>query len=407
MNILFVHQNFPGQFRHLAPALAARGDRVVAMGMNAAPALPGVTYVRSKAEHRIATNGHPWSRDFDAKVIRAHATLKSARELHGQGFVPDVIVAHPGWGEALFLKQLWPDAKLGLYCEYFYAGDSPEIGFDPEFPIEDRLDAAARLQIRSAPLRLHFDMADAAISPTAWQADRFPIPFRDRISIIHEGVDTDVMRPGAGVAMQVGPTTALKQGDEIITFVNRNLEPYRGYHVFMRALPELLARRPNAHVLIVGGGEVSYGPPPPNGETWRGKYLAEVEGRIDRSRVHFLGWLPYRDYRAVLQMSTVHVYLTYPFVLSWSLIEAMAVGCGIVASDTGPVTEVITDGETGLLLPFFDGGALVDRVCDLLENPARRRALGTAARRHAVTHYDLKRVCLPRQIEWVDALAAG
>ncbi len=407
MNLLFVHQNFPGQFRHLAPALAARGDRVVALTMNDAAALPGVTTIRTHLDYANATDGHPWTRDFDAKVIRAHATLKSARGLAAQGFVPDAIVAHPGWGESLFLKQLWPQAKLGIYCEYFYSGDNPETGFDPEFPVGDALENACRLQVRSTTARLHFDLADAAIAPTRWQADSFPQPFRSRISVVHEGVDTDLLAPGGEVSLQVGPATSLRRGDEVITFVNRNLEPYRGYHVFMRALPELLARRPRAHVLIVGGADVGYGPAPPPGETWRNHFFTEVAGRIDRSRVHFLGRVAYRDFRALLQLSSVHVYLTYPFVLSWSLIEAMSVGCAIVASDTGPVTEVVTDGATGRLFPFFDGAALVARVCELLDAPAERQRLGMAARALAVARFDRRTICLPQQVAWVDALASG
>ena len=405
MNVLFVHQNFPGQFKHLAPALAARGDRVVVICMNDFACAPGIEVVHSKPGHKIATDGHPWSRDFDAKVIRAHATLKAARSLNETGFAPDVIVAHPGWGESLFLKQLWPRAKLGIYCEYYYSRDGQDVDFDPEFPSADPLEDACRLQLRNAPARLHFDLADGAIAPTRWQADTFPQPFRSKIEVIHDGIDTALLSPDPKVALRVGNATELTRADEVITFINRNLEPYRGYHVFMRALPELLARRPKAHVLIVGGDQVSYGAAPPQGKTWLGIYLDEVKDRIDRSRVHFLGRVPYGKFRPLLQLSTVHVYLTYPFVLSWSLIEAMSAGCAIVASDTAPVREVIADDRTGRLFPFFDQAALVDNISALLDSPGDRARLGAAARARIVTDYDLRNVCLPRQLDWIDALA--
>lgn len=404
MKVLFVHQNFPGQFGHLARALAARGDDVVAISMNNYAGEEGIRAVHSRAAISSASDGHPWSRDFDAKIIRADATLAAARRLNAEGFSPDVVIAHPAWGESLFLKQLWPDVRLGIYCEYFYGASGHETGFDPEFPVGDPLANACRLQVRNIAMRLHFDLADAAIAPTRWQADSFPRPFRERIAVAHEGVDTAAWAPAAAQSLAVGSTT-LRPGDEIVTFVSRNLEPYRGYHVFLRALPELLARRPACHVLIVGGSGTSYGRAAPAGTSWRDLFLAEVAPRIDRSRVHFLGHLPYESYRAVLRLAAVHVYLTYPFVLSWSVLEAMAAGRAIVASDTAPVREVLRDGFNARLVPFFDSAALAAAVDALLAMPERRAALGGAARATAVAEYDRETICLPRQLAWVDALA--
>lgn len=405
MNVLFVHQNFPGQFRHLAPALAKRGDRVVALCMNDYPGGDGIESVRARPDRGSTAGIHPWVADLETKVIRGHASLRAARELAARGFVPDVIVAHPGWGESLFLKQLWPAARLGLYCEFFYRSEGADVGFDPEFPVGDRLEEASRLQLRNANILLQFEQADAGIAPTRWQASGFPDRLRERIAVIHDGIDTDLLRPDPAVTLRVGEGAPFSRADEVITFVNRNLEPHRGYHVFMRALPDLLARRPNAHVLIVGGDGVSYGAPPPGGQSWMARYLAEVADRIDRRRVHFLGRLPYASYRALLQLSTVHVYLTYPFVLSWSLLEAMATGCAVVASDTAPVSEMVTDGGTGRLFPFFDRSALVDAVSALLDSPAERARLGAAARDFVVANHDLRSHCLPRQLAWIDAFA--
>ena len=405
MNILFVHQNFPGQFRYLAPALAARGDQVVAMGMRDFAGAPGIRFVRSRVDIAGVRGGHPWTRDLDAKVIRGQASLAAARALDAEHFVPDIIIAHPGWGESLFLKEIWPRARLGLYCEFHYAATGADLGFDPEFPVVDPIEAACRISLRNLNSLLHIQIADQGISPTYWQASRFPGPFRQHITVVHDGIDTDAMRPDSGMTLCLGDSLSLGPKDEVITFVSRNLEPYRGYHVFLRALPELLARRPRAHVLIVGGDATSYGAPPPEGKTWKGLFFDEVRDRIDQSRVHFLGRVPYGQYRALLQRSSVHVYLTYPFVLSWSLMEAMAAGCAIAASDTAPVREMIRDGETGRLFPFFAGGALVEQVCALLDSPDERKRLGANARAFVRDQHDLRRICLPRQLAWIDKLA--
>ena len=408
MNILLVHQNFPGQFKHLAPALQARGHKVVAMAMAGGKAVDagGLEIVRSKPRCGSAPGLHPWVVDLEAKIIRGEASFRSAMKLRKAGFNPDVIVAHPGWGESMFLKEVWPRAKMGIYCEFFYQADGADTGFDPEFPVKDIEGDSCRLHLKNVNNFLHFEVADAGLSPTQWQASTFPQPFRSRISVIHDGIDTRVVKPDANARLELQGKAMLTRESEIITFVNRNLEPYRGYHVFMRALPEILRRRPNAKVMIVGANGVSYGAAAPAGKTWRDIYLAEVQDRIDLSRVHFLGNIPYGQFLALLQLSTVHVYHTYPFVLSWSLLEAMSTGCAIVASDTQPLHEAIHHGETGRLVPFFDIAKLTDEVCSLLDDPAERARLGANARAHAVATYDLRSICLPRQLSWVDNLAS-
>ena len=416
MKILFVHQNFPGQFLHLAPAMAARGREVVALHVNAAAPLPGVRMIPYPVRPPERAGGpHRWLQDLDTKVIRGEAAWRAARALDAEGFRPDVIVAHPGWGESLFLKEVWPAARLGIYCEFYYRTVGADVDFDPEFR-RDEPEQACRLRMKNANHELHFPMAVAGLSPTQWQAQVFPSPFRERITVMHDGIDTDRVRPDPDAYLQLrtrqGQDLTLRAGDEIITFVNRNLEPYRGYHVFMRALPALLRARPRARVMIVGGDDVSYGAQPPRGpdgqrRTWKQIFLSEVADELDLSRVHFLGRIPYGRFVSLLQLSSVHAYLTYPFVLSWSLLEAMSAGCAIVASDTAPVREAIVDGETGVLVDFFDGGALVREVCALLEDPARRARLGAQARAHAQDTYDLRRHCLPGQMAWVDALGRG
>ena len=408
MNILFIHQNFPGQFKFLAPALVQRGHRVVAMTMQKIEVREwqGVKLVPYGASRGTTPNIHPWVSDFETKTIRGEACFRAALQMKVAGFSPDVIIAHHGWGESLFLKEVWPDAKLAVYCEFFYHPSGADVGFDPEFPPKDAGDAC-RLRLKNLNNLLHFEVADAGISPTYWQASTFPEPFRSKIAVIHDGIDTEAIRPNPDVSLTLNTNLTLTRQDEVITFVNRNLEPYRGYHIFMRALPEMLKRRPNARVLIVGGDDVSYGARSDDGRKWKEIFAAEVRPHIadaDWARVHFLGNIPYQHFIPLLQLSTVHVYLTYPFVLSWSLLEAMSAGCAIVASDTQPLHEAIKDGETGRFVNFFDMKALTDAVCNLLADPIARQHLSQNARKFAQEHYDLKAVCLPQQLAWVETL---
>lgn len=414
MNILFIHQNFPGQFKHLAPALVQQGHQVLAMTMQKVQSenWQGVRLVPYKVQRGTTPNIHSWVSDFEAKAIRAEGCFRAALELKAQGFTPDVIISHPGWGESMFLKRVWLQAKLGIYCEFYYHPQGADFGFDPEFPIMDE-GAACRLQLKNLNNMLHFEVADAAISPTYWQASTFPQPFRDKITVVHDGIDTTAIHPDAQVSLVLNNSIELTKSDEVITFVNRNLEPYRGYHIFMRALPEILRRRPHARILIVGGNEVSYGASPDPqlyGKTnWKEIFATEVRSQIsdaDWQRVHFLGNLPYQHFIPLLQLSTVHVYWTYPFVLSWSLLEAMSAGCAIVASNTQPLHEAIIQNETGRLVDFFDPAGLTNEVCSLLADPAARQRLGANARAFAQQHYDLQTICLPRQLEWVQQLAA-
>ncbi|RJF99489.1 glycosyltransferase [Noviherbaspirillum saxi] len=411
MNILFIHQNFPGQFKHLAPALVAAKHTVVAMTMQSkAPATwEGVHMVPFQANRGTTPNMHPWVADFETKTIRGEAALRAAIALRQQRFVPDVIIAHPGWGESLFVKEVWPTAKLGIYCEFFYHPHGADVGFDPEFANADIGDAC-RVRLKNINNLLHFEVADAGISPTYWQASTFPEPFRSKITVVHDGIDTDAIAPNPAVSLTLTTNSGqivLTRNDEVVTFVNRNLEPYRGYHIFMRALPAILRARPNARVLLVGGDDVSYGARPEGDRKWKDIFAAEVRGQIndaDWGRVHFLGNIPYQHFIPLLQLSTVHVYHTYPFVLSWSLLEAMSAGCAIVASDTQPLHEAIRHDDTGRLVNFFDVAGLAKEICALLSDAAARARLGANARAFAQATYDLKNICLPRQLDWVESL---
>ena len=412
VKILFIHQNFPGQFKHLAPALVAKGHACTALTLRVKEATVwnGVRVLPYAVKRPSGQGVHPWLADTETKVIRGEACYHAARALRDKGYHPDIIVAHHGWGEPMFLRDVWPAARIGLYCELYHLSDRDHLGFDPEFM--PQVSEAEHLRIRMKNLNnlIHLPLCDMGLSPTRFQADTFPAAFRDRISVIHDGIDTDHVRPDPGARVTLPDGQVLTRDDEVLTFVNRNLEPYRGYHVFMRALPRLLAARPQAQVVIVGGDDVSYGGKPPKGQTWKQIFVDEVRGQIpdrDWARVHFLGRVPYSDFVPLLQVARVHVYLTYPFVLSWSLFEAMSAGAAIVASDTAPVREAITHGDTGLLVDFFDGAALVEQVCRLMDDPALRARLGQAARAHVTARYDLRRICLPQQLDWIERLAAA
>lgn len=406
MKILFIHQNFPGQYKHLAPLLAKQGHQCVALTLRVKePAeWQGVRVLPYALPKRKAQAVHRWLTDLDTKVTRGEACYLAARKLKDKGFNPDLILAHPGWGESMFLGDVWPDARIGLYCELYHHAGYPHLDFDPEFAAPEPELGPLRIRLKNLNNHLHFPMAHAGISPTRFQADTFPADFRDRITVVHDGINTTQSRPDPKARLAIDGLGTLTRQDEVITFVNRNLEPYRGYHVFMRALPRLLAERPKARVLIVGGDEVSYGARAPAGQTWKQIFIDEVRHAIpdkDWSRVHFLGRIPHQKFTALLQVSTVHVYLTYPFVLSWSLMEAMSCQAAIVASDTDPVRELLSHDKTARLVDFFDQDALVDAVCALLDDPETRDRLGMAARAHIVENYDLQRICMPRQLQWV------
>ena len=410
MKILFVHQNFPGQYLHIVQRLARNGGhQLVALGINqldTSREIPNsLNYFRYPLQ-RGNTNGvHPLVMETETKVIRAEGCARAADQLKKKGFIPDLICAHPGWGEPLFLKAVWPDSPLLCYQEFFYNEFGFDTHFDMEFQVNHDLHDQAKLVMKNAYLHLTLEQADWNVSPTHFQASSFPEHWRQKMSVIHDGVDTQKARPNPTVEPLTLPDgVEIERGQPVVTFVNRRLEPYRGCHTFLRAIPGLLQRCPDSRIVIVGETTgVSYGAACKDGE-WKDRFLSEIEGQYDPSRVHMTGPLPYDQFISLFQISACHVYLTYPFVMSWSLLEAMACGCAVVGSDTAPVSEVIRHGDNGLLVDFFSPDDLALAVAELLQNPERAKAFGAEARRTVLRTYELD-ACVNRQLALMDLVA--
>lgn len=402
MKILFVHQNFPGQFLYLAPALKARGHDCLALtdfANTRDSAIPVLKYKHEaqKVDPAATRLGRNYVQMSDRGVTVARACLQLRQT---KNYVPDVIFGHSGWGETLFLKEVWPEAKLLIYAEFYYRGHGADVGFDPEFG-KPNFDQVMIAQGRACHLGQALLHADAGVSPTEWQASTYPPPLRKMLDVIHDGVNPEVMIPNPGATFTLPNGQVVKAGDEVLTFVNRNLEPYRGYHIFMRALPRVMEARPNAQVVIVGGDEVSYGSAPKDAKGWKDIFLNEVKDRLDLGRVHFMGKIPYDQFTAMMQVSRAHAYLTYPFVLSWSMIEAMSAGAHVIGSRTTPVEEVIKDGVNGSLVDFFDVDGWSAKLIEALAKPEKFTLIRQAARETALKRYDQKYL-LPKMIDFVE-----
>jgi len=393
MKFLFVHNNFPAQFRNVVEELRMVGSfELAAIGARGAQSMEGVMVHRYQAPTIDVSATHPFARRFNAECWRAEQVLMAASALAVSGFVPDFILAHSGWGETLPLRAIFPKARIIVYCEFFYRAEGQDIHFDPESP-KFGLDGIAALQCKNASSLIALAEADAGISPTRWQRSTFPKEFQEKIEVVHEGIDLARVRPDPMARLRLPGGRVLTKTDEIVTFASRNLEPVRGYHVFLRALPAILRARPNAQVVIAGGDGNSYSHAPPAGRSWKAHCLDEVVSTLDLSRVHFVGTLDRDSYSRMLQVSSAHVYLTYPFVLSWSLLEAMATECEIVASDTAPVREVIEDKRNGVLVPFHDRSALSQAVVEALAKRGPSSLRGSAARKTVADRFD-QAVCV-------------
>ncbi len=384
MKFLFVHQNFPGQFLHIVRHLAqSKQHDIVFITEPNDNQIDGARKVPYPRPPTAAAETHIAARELDAAMRRAEVVGATAANLQRLGYQPDIIIGHHGWGEMLNLRDVWPGVPLLGYMEFYYEPEGIDVGFDPEFPINTN--DFPRIRAKNAVNHLALHLGGEGLTPTAWQLSTYPAWARDQINLLPEGVNLDVCQPNPEIrqaAMVIGDMT-IEPADKLVTYVARDLEPYRGFPLIMRTIPYLQKARPDVRIVIVGGDGISYGNAPAGGGTWRERMMREVGDQIDLNRVAFPGRLPYSAYVQMMQRSDAHVYLTYPFVASWSLREALAMGCAIVGSDTQPVREFITDGENGLLASFFDPAGLASRIRELLEDAALNQRLRSNARQYA------------------------
>jgi len=399
MKILFVHQNMPGQFKHLAPLMARTGHEVVFITKRKGLEIPGVRKIVYAPVRAARPTTHHYVRLFENSVLHGQQVVRICQDLVREGWIPDIVVAHPGWGESLFIKDVFQNTPILSYCEFYYTGQGADVGFDPAAPAT--IDDLCRARARNAHLGLSLEAADRGWSPTLWQKSRHPVAQQAKIETIFDGIDTFAVRPDPAAQLRLPDGRILTPADEVITYVARNLEPYRGFPSFMRALPAILKARPGAQVVVVGGDEVSYGAPPAEGGTWREVMLREVA--VDPGRVHFLGKIPHDRFVATLQVSSLHVYLTMPFVLSWSFMEALAAGCVVLGSRTAPVEEMLVDGHNGFFTDFFDPARIAEDVVMALSHPDRE-TIRQAARQTILDRYDLT-LCLQKQLALIESVS--
>ena len=382
MKYLFVHQNFPGQYLHLARHLARDpANEVLFITEPTVNAIPGVRTLVYQPP-RLNESTFADAQYAEECLVRARIVGEAASRLKSLGFKPDIVIGHHGWGELLNIADVWPDVPVLGYFEFYYRTHGLDVGFDPEFP--DPPGGLPKVRAKNAVNLLALANPGHGQTPTRFQHETYPAWAQPRITVLPEGVDVQACAPNPALrrttldlgGFRIAPT------DTLVTFVARDLEPYRGVHTMIRALPRLHRLRPDLKVVLVGGDGVSYGPRLVD-RSWKQHFLSEVAGGIDEARVCFPGRVPYPTFLALLQRSDAHVYLTYPFVLSWSLREALACGCAIVGSDTAPVREFVTHRRTGLLVPFADASGVAAAVGELLDDPALAARLRSNARRVA------------------------
>ncbi len=336
-------------------------------------------------------------RDLENAVLQGQAVYRIGEQLKSNGLVPDLVYGHSGWGPTLFIKDVFPKAKLFCYFEWFYHAHGTDADFDPSDPLT--VDGEARIRIKNAPILIDLASCDRGLSPTSWQQQQFPLELQSKITVRHDGIDTNYFKPKPGAKLVLPHLNLdLSAVSEIITYVARGMEPYRGFPQFMEAVALIQQRRPNCHIVVVGKDRVAYGKPLPEGQSYKQLMLEKLS--LDLSRLHFTDLLPYDKYLQVIQASSVHIYLTRPFVVSWSMLETMATGCLLVASDTPPVREFIEDGVNGLLVDFFSPEQIAQRVEEALDNPEAMTEIRTRARATITEKYALADL-LPQHIQWL------
>jgi len=398
MNILFLHRNFPAQFRYIAPALANDKDnKVVFITNNTTTNLPNITKVSYKLKRQVPDDCHRYLRFYEESVIHAQSTAEATIYLKNQGFKPDIIYGHT-WGQTMYMKDIFPEVPLLCYFEWFYNSKGGDVGFDGKVP---NIDDLAKLRSKNAHLLIDLYSCDAGICPTKFQMKQFPKEYAYKIKVLHDGIDTDFCTPKDDTLFKIeDKNLTLSRNDEVVTYATRGMEAYRGFPEFMKAVEILQKKRPNVQVIIGGEDRVCYGPKLA-GTTYKKMMLEKLD--LDLSRIHFVGSLPFNKYIDLLRISSAHVYLTYPFVCSWSLLDSMSCACPVVASATEPVTEFIEDNKNGLLFDFYDIEQQVEKIEYALDNKEEMQVIRNNARQTILDNYRLKDL-LPQHIEYIKSL---
>ena len=373
---------------HLARHLVEMGHEVTLLCETSDLAIPNVRTLL----HR-AVGSQPSGQtavDYQLRVgIRAAEAMEGIRQRQG---APDVIIGHVGWGSLLFSKDVFPSTPALGYCEFYYRAAGADVGFDARAPV--RFDDVIRLKARNFAQDSTLLGLDAGISPTQWQRAGYPQALAQRIAVVHDGIDTAFCRPDGDATFVLPDGRVLKPGDPVVTYAARNLEPYRGFPQFMHAAARLSRQDSRVMFVVAGADGAAYGPNPSDGRSWRQTLLDETG--IDPSRIVFVGSLPHAELIRLFQVSAAHVYLTFPFVLSWSMLEAMASGVLLIGSATPPVEEFVTDGVNGFLTPFFDVDLLVERLAVALTAGSKLTPLRVAARETTLARANLA-ACLRHQ----------
>lgn len=399
MRAVFVHRHFPGQFGQLVHRMAAEGWDITFVCERAEQRPSHIAIVRYMTEGRRAATPHPHLLATDLHVRTGTQVAAVLDNLNQRSGPPAIVIGHIGWGGLLFAKDVLPQTPMLGYCEFFYRGEGSDVGFAPgeELALDDRM----RLRMRNSAQLLTMEAIEAGLSPTRWQRHQYPAELRRRIAVCHDGIDMALCRPQAGARMRLPDGRVIAEGDPVVTFVARDLEPYRGFPQFMRAAARVAARHPTALFVVAGGDGISYGRARDDGRSWREAMMEETG--LAPERIVFLGRIPHAALVRLFQISAAHVYLTYPFVLSWSFLEAMACGCLVIGSATAPVREVLAHGRNGLLVDFFDEEALSKTVLAALARGRALMPLRAAARATVEMRFALEQ-CLPRQIRLIETL---
>ncbi|MEM7617426.1 MAG: glycosyltransferase [Pseudomonadota bacterium] len=345
---------------------------------------------------------HKYLINITKAVNAGQEVWRVCNKIKNLGFKPDVIYAHPGWGDALFVKDIFPDAPLLNYSEFYYQPFGADMHFDPEDKVEP--DNLARLRLKNVNHLLNLTACDWAISPTIWQKKQTPIEFHNKISVLHEGIDTDHITVKDIDKVVINKNLTFHKGQQIITYIARNFEPYRGFPTAMRAFHILQKALPDAHIILIGSDGVSYGKSAKNFKTYKEQMLDELN--FDMSRLHFVGKLPYQKMLDLLQISNAHIYLTYPFVLSWSMLESMASGCAMICSKTAPVEEVIIDGYNGHFVDFFSPEDVAEKVIKVVNDRDGNKYIRENARKTILDRFALKKL-LPLHLQLLNDVAVG